>query len=132
MKEEGCKMSEETKKAKSGSGLGFLWGVLTGAIVGGVTGLLFAPKKGSELREDIKEGTAKAVEVSSQALQTVQQKTAQVAKVVETKATELVDEAKQTIQKYMKKEEVRQIIVHEEQPVEKVQAIEEQEEVLHA
>ncbi|WP_035154384.1 YtxH domain-containing protein [Cohnella thermotolerans] len=31
----------------------FLWGTLTGAVTGAVTALLFAPKKGSELRKDI-------------------------------------------------------------------------------
>jgi gas vesicle protein len=33
----------------------FLWGTLTGAVAGAVTALLFAPKPGKELRQDIAE-----------------------------------------------------------------------------
>lgn len=40
----------EKKAVKS-----FLWGALAGAVTGAVTALLFAPKKGSELRKDIAE-----------------------------------------------------------------------------
>lgn len=119
-------MSEQAKKAKTG--LSFVWGVFTGAVVGGVSALLFAPKKGSELRGDIKDSTAKAVEASSQALQTVTQKTTEVVKVVETKATELVDDAKQAFQKLVKKEDA----VEQIQAEEKVQATEVQEEAVHA
>lgn len=38
------------------------WGVLAGSVVGTVTALLFAPKPGKELRKDIAEGTAEAVD----------------------------------------------------------------------
>lgn len=38
------------------------WGVLAGSVVGSVTALLFAPKPGKELRKDIAEGTAEAVD----------------------------------------------------------------------
>lgn len=123
---EGWKMSEQKKQAKTG--LSFVWGVVTGAVVGGVSALLFAPKKGSELRSDIKDGTSKAVEASSQALQTVTQKTTEVAKVVENKASELVDDAKQVLLKLVKKEEV----VEQIQAEEIVQATEVQEEAVHA
>lgn len=43
-------MSEDKKKKHGGAGLGLLFGAIGGAIAG----LLFAPKSGKELREDIK------------------------------------------------------------------------------
>ncbi|SES98734.1 YtxH domain-containing protein [Paenibacillus sp. NFR01] len=39
-----------------------LWGLIAGSVAGSVTALLFAPKPGKELRQDIKEGTAGAID----------------------------------------------------------------------
>ncbi|WP_052380371.1 YtxH domain-containing protein [Paenibacillus camerounensis] len=39
-----------------------LWGILAGSVVGSVTALLFAPKPGKELRQDIADGTTAAVD----------------------------------------------------------------------
>ena len=49
----------ETEKRRNGS---FLTGLLIGGALGGVAGLLFAPKSGSELRADIKTTGQKAIE----------------------------------------------------------------------
>ncbi len=49
----------EMGKRRSGS---FLTGLLIGGALGGVAGLLFAPKSGSELRADIKTTGQRAVE----------------------------------------------------------------------
>jgi gas vesicle protein len=50
--------------ADSGSGTAFFTGLLAGAVIGGSLGLLFAPRKGSELREQVADsavGVGKAV-----------------------------------------------------------------------
>jgi gas vesicle protein len=48
---------------EKGNGLSiFLRGLLTGAILGGLVGILFAPKSGKELRAEIKEKGAEAFE----------------------------------------------------------------------
>lgn len=39
-----------------------LWGILAGSVVGSVTALLFAPKPGKELRQDIVDGTNGAID----------------------------------------------------------------------
>lgn len=64
-------MAGKNKAVKS-----FVWGAVTGVIAGAVTGLLFAPKPGKELRKDItvtahKVGS-KTAEISRQAGSTVQ------------------------------------------------------------
>ena len=48
---------------------GLLWGTLIGSIAGSITALLFAPKAGAELRQDISDG-AKLVTEKSQNLAT--------------------------------------------------------------
>ncbi|MBD7967034.1 YtxH domain-containing protein [Paenibacillus gallinarum] len=48
---------------------GLLWGTLIGSIAGSITALLFAPKAGTELRQDITDG-AKLVTEKSQDLAT--------------------------------------------------------------
>lgn len=111
-------MAKENKNAKSG--ISFIWGVATGVIVGGVSALLFAPKKGSELREDIKEGTSKVVEASTQTLQAVSSKAVEVGKAVEAKAVKLVNGAKQTVQSFSNKEEVQDVANASEQVLEDV------------
>jgi|GEM_PF-1964351 len=122
-------MSKESKGSKSG--LSFVWGLATGALIGSISALLFAPKKGSELRGDIKEGAVKAVEVSGQALQTVKEKAVEVGKIVEAKTVELVSEAKHGLQKITKQETKAQA----EQSIQLAETVEEvdvQEEAIGA
>ncbi|WP_379153832.1 YtxH domain-containing protein [Paenibacillus sp. sgz5001063] len=60
-----------------------LWGILAGTVVGSVTALLFAPKPGKELRKDIADGTADAID-----------KVQEIAGAASEKSTELYSKAK--------------------------------------
>ena len=52
-------MSRGYDRADSpGSGAAFFTGLLAGAVIGGSLGLLFAPRKGSELREQVADSAA--------------------------------------------------------------------------
>ncbi|ASA20621.1 YtxH domain-containing protein [Paenibacillus donghaensis] len=64
---------------------GLLWGLLAGGILGSVTALLFAPKPGKALRQDIAEGTAAGVE-----------KVQELAAQASDKGVEIYDKAKDT------------------------------------
>jgi gas vesicle protein len=64
----------------------FMWGALTGAVTGAVTALLFAPKSGRELRQDLSETAQKVGEkttdISRQAgaaVQTIARRTSEFA-----------------------------------------------------
>ena len=56
-------MSDRYDRNDNG-GVGFVMGVLTGAVIGAGLGLLFAPKAGSELREEL---SAQANDLANQA-----------------------------------------------------------------
>ncbi|MGZ9583006.1 YtxH domain-containing protein [Paenibacillus marinisediminis] len=62
----------------------FWIGTLVGGVVGGVTALLFAPKAGRELRQDIADGAKQASE-----------KTQQLAQQIGDRTTSLIDTAKE-------------------------------------
>jgi gas vesicle protein len=67
--------------------VGFSIGLLSGAVIGGVIALLFAPKSGKETRQIIKD---KAVGI----VDAVKEKTTEVADEVKDKTTEVVDAVK--------------------------------------
>jgi gas vesicle protein len=73
---------------------GFLFGALAGGIIGSVTALLFAPKAGKELRQDISEGARKVQEQTVRAAGQVSETTVRFAKQIGSQATELADTAK--------------------------------------
>lgn len=50
-------MRESEIYETSGNGSGFVMGLITGAAVGAALGLIFAPKRGSELRDDLARST---------------------------------------------------------------------------
>lgn len=54
----------------------FLIGALVGTIAGGVAALLFAPKPGRELRQDIAEGTKQVTERAQDVVKQVSERTA--------------------------------------------------------
>jgi gas vesicle protein len=50
---------------EGGGGSGFMMGLLTGTVLGAGLGMLFAPKSGSELRNQISEGASSAKHAAS-------------------------------------------------------------------
>lgn len=83
-------MSNEKK------GKDLLIGAVVGGILGAATALLFAPKSGRELRNDIAEQAQVVNEKTLQIASTVSQKTQEVAKTVSTTTSELYGKAKDT------------------------------------
>lgn len=73
---------------------GFLFGAIAGGIIGSVTALLFAPKAGKELRQDISEGARKVQEQTARAAGHVSDRTVRFAKQIGNQATELADTAR--------------------------------------
>lgn len=64
---------------------GWLWGTVVGTVVGSVTALLFAPKPGKELRQDIAEGARVAKEKTQEVAERIGEQSSQIAgKVKET------------------------------------------------
>ncbi len=68
--------------------VGFGIGLLTGAVIGGVIALLYAPKTGKETRQLIKDKTTEVVD-------TVKDKTTEVVDAVKEKTSEVVDTVKE-------------------------------------
>lgn len=90
------------------SGVGFATGILTGAMVGAGLALLFAPKAGSMLREDIKESAGslrdaiarqyrEVAERAGVELDNLQDRAEQAAASIEAGAREWVDSAAQRV-----------------------------------
>jgi len=70
---------------------------LVGFGFGAVIALLFAPKSGRELREDIAETTRRGVDKASEAYQTTRERAQELAAIGREKATGLLEEAKETV-----------------------------------
>ena len=81
-------MSEE-------KGKGLLIGFLSGAIVGGILALLYAPKSGKELRQDIKTRSGELGDDLQDYLQDVQAKAKDVITESKEKSATLISDAKQ-------------------------------------
>jgi gas vesicle protein len=73
--------------------IGFGIGVLTGAIIGGVIALLYAPKTGTETRKIIKDKTIEVVDAvkdkGSEVFEAVKSKSGEVAALVKEEASEI-------------------------------------------
>jgi Gas vesicle protein len=80
--------------AKSTNSKGFLLGALTGAVVGSITALLFAPKAGKELRHDIAEGAQKVGDTTARLAHQVGETTGRLTRQVGSGASEVADRAK--------------------------------------
>jgi gas vesicle protein len=64
-------MRESEIYETSGNGGGFVMGLIAGAAVGAALGLMFAPKRGSELRDDLAKSTEGMRRRASQAYDAV-------------------------------------------------------------
>src|SRR5215471_13113809 len=73
---------------------------LVGAGIGAVLALLFAPKSGEELRNDIADATRKGIDRSREAAQQLGAKASEVYDATRTKAADLYDTARDTAGQY--------------------------------
>lgn len=73
---------------------------LVGAGIGAVLALLFAPKSGEELRNDIADATRKGIDRSKEAAQQLGTKASEVYDTTRAKASELYDTARDTAGQY--------------------------------
>jgi len=81
----------------NGMGKGLLVGFLTGAAVGSIIALLFAPKSGRELRQDIKTKSQDFMEDAEQYLINAKDKASQLINEGKKKSEKLVADAKEKV-----------------------------------
>lgn len=82
---------------ENGKGKGLLVGILTGAAVGSIITLLFAPKSGKKLREDITAKSQDFIDDADRYIERVKDKTSQLINGSKKKYEELVDETKEKV-----------------------------------
>ena len=82
---------------ESGIGKGLLIGFLTGAAVGSIVALLFAPKSGKELREDIKIKSQDFIEDADEYMIKAKDKASQLINEGKKKSEKLVAETKEKV-----------------------------------
>jgi len=83
---------------ENGIGKGLLIGFLTGAAVGSIIALLFAPKSGKELREDIKTKSQDFIEDADQYIVKAKDKASQLINEGKKKSEKLVAETKEKVE----------------------------------
>ncbi len=83
---------------ENGMGKGLLIGFLTGAAVGSIIALLFAPKSGKELREDIKTKSQDFAEDADQYIVKAKDKASQLINEGKKKSEKLVAETKEKVE----------------------------------
>ncbi len=81
------------------SGKNFLWGAVIGTVAGSVTALLFAPKPGKELRQDIAEGAKTAAEKTQAAAGKVSEQSKELYSRIKTAAGNLVEDVQSRLGK---------------------------------
>ena len=82
---------------ENGIGKGLLIGFLTGAAVGSIIALLFAPKSGKELREDIKNKSQDFMEDAESYLANAKDKASQLINEGKKKSEKLVSDTKEKV-----------------------------------
>ncbi len=81
----------------NGMGKGLIVGFLTGAAVGSIIALLFAPKSGKELRQDIKVKSQEFMDEADNYLANAKDKATQLINEGKKKSEKLVSEAKEKV-----------------------------------
>jgi len=82
---------------ENGMGKGLLIGFLTGAAVGSIVALLFAPKSGKELREDIKNKSQDFIEDADEYVSKAKDKASQLINEGKKKSERLVADTKEKV-----------------------------------
>lgn len=85
------------KNEENGIGKGLLIGFLTGAAVGSIIALLYAPKSGKELRQDIKEKSQDFIEDADQYIVKAKDKASQLINEGKKKSEKLVADTKEKV-----------------------------------
>ncbi len=83
-----------------GTGKGLLIGVFAGAAIGSVISLLFAPKSGKKLREEIKTKSLDFIEDADEYVSNAREKASQLIKDVKKKSELLVGDAEKKIEAF--------------------------------
>ncbi|MDP2037548.1 MAG: YtxH domain-containing protein [Ignavibacteria bacterium] len=82
----------------NGMGKGLLIGFLTGAAVGSIIALLYAPKSGKELRSDIKNKSQEFMDDAEGYLSNAKEKASQLINEGKKKSERLVEERKENVE----------------------------------
>jgi len=80
---------------ESGMGKGLLIGILAGGAVGAVVGLLFAPKPGRELRNDLSDWSGTAIDKIGDLAGTAKEKTSEIYNEGRARAESLISDVKE-------------------------------------
>ena len=89
------KYENEREETSAGTKLTYL---LVGGAIGAIVALLFAPKSGQELREDIAEATKRGIEKGKEAAAAVSEKAGEYYEVTRERAGEILHEAQEAVE----------------------------------
>ncbi len=85
-------MFDEERNTKS-----FIGGLITGGVLGGLAGILFAPKSGKELRKDINNKKDEILDESDMMLENAKERAWDIISEAKKKATNLIDDARSKV-----------------------------------
>ena len=90
-------MNVEHRNTKS-----FLEGVITGAILGGIAGLLFSPKSGKKLRRDISDKTENLMDDTNRLIKKAKEKASDIISDATKRAEKLIEEGRKKVESLAK------------------------------
>jgi gas vesicle protein len=80
----------------------FIGGLITGGLLGVMTGLLFAPKTGKEFRKNISDKTDKIMDDTNYLIENAKQKASNIISDAGKKAEQLIDDGKKKVESMTK------------------------------